>query len=74
LPTELHPILGACEPDLIAARVHRDPEVLLDDPQRALAVAVQRGGELIVVEDECLTTRGLLRAQWGRSVVPLLLG
>jgi hypothetical protein len=64
----------AREPHLIAARVHRDPEILLDDPQRALALAIQRGGELIVVEDERLTTCGLLRAQWVRSAVPLLLG
>ena len=55
--------------------MHLNPEILLDDPQRALAVSIQRGGELVVVEDECLTTRGLLRAQVGRSgFVPLLLG
>ena len=54
----------ADEPDLVAARPRVDPELLLDDAKRPVALAVEGGGGLVVVEDQRLTGGGSGAGQW----------
>jgi sugar phosphate isomerase/epimerase len=43
--------------------VRIDPELLFEDAERAIALAVELGGRVVVVEDQGLTGAGLLLGQ-----------
>jgi hypothetical protein len=54
------PGLRAHESHLVATGVHIDPELLLQDPESPVSLAVELRSHVVVVENEALSGAGLL--------------